>query len=63
MEARGKQEFLVMRDNGRKEIIEIFPDSRSAVRFVPVSPEDTPKAIEELCLTTITSEIRPFLIC
>lgn len=32
------------------EIIEIFPDGRSAVRFVPVSPEDTPKAIEELCL-------------
>jgi Fic family protein len=31
------------------EIIEIFPDGRSAVRFVPVSPKDTPRAVEELC--------------
>ena len=33
----------------QNEIIEIFPDGRSAVRFVPVSPKDTPGAVEHLC--------------
>ncbi len=32
------------------EIIEILPNGRRQVRFIPVLPEDTPQAIEDLCL-------------
>jgi Fic family protein len=32
------------------EIVEILPDGERRVRFVPLTPEETPTAIEQLCL-------------
>lgn len=36
--------------NVKNEIIEILPDGRRIVRFDPVSPEETPHYVEQLCV-------------